>query len=226
VASRGPSRPASWSRLDDVLVVTRCADLRGLPPPDAASPYRVEPLDMSDPADVTRWLTVLNAAFGRRWGPAEHRRALLCHPVVRIRHTVAAVAPDGTVAGVASVGVFRADEEVGLGHYLCVLPAAQGSGVGRLLLRHRYRLLADEGIRVAESQTHLSRRRSLLLHFEHGFVPKYRHDPWNSPDPSPRALRWTARARLWALHRAWVRGSATGGAPARPAARTDADTDR
>jgi GNAT superfamily N-acetyltransferase len=189
------------SRLDGVLVVTRGEHLDRVTPPELPSGCTIRDLDPNRPADVDAWLSVHNPALGHGWGPDDFRREVVDHRRVDVHTTYLLLEGDDPV-GVASVGVFRVNPTVGVGHWLSVRPDRQGRGLGRLLTAHRYHQLAGEGIEVAESQTHLARRGSLAIHFGLGFRPKYRLDPWNNAPP-PLALRLQADARLWACFRRW-----------------------
>lgn len=189
-------------RLDRVLVVTRCETLDRVPPAHLPPGCSIRELDPDRPADVALWLAVHNPALGHAWEPADFRREVVEHRAVDVRSTWLLFEGDEAV-GTASVGVFRHNPAVGVGHWLSVRPDRQGRGLGRVLTTHRYHQLATQGLEVAESQTHVGRRPSLVIHFGLGFRPKFRFDPWNNPPPPP-ALRLQAATRLWALHRRWL----------------------
>jgi GNAT superfamily N-acetyltransferase len=129
---------------------------------------------------------------------------MLENPVVEVDRTYL-VERDGEVVGTASIGRYRRNPEVGLGHYLAVHPSAQRKGLALALCSHRYRALA-ETLEVAEAQTHLHRVGSLRAHFAIGFVPKDRIDPWNSLVPRWGPERWWANRRLARLHAEWCAG--------------------
>jgi GNAT superfamily N-acetyltransferase len=194
--------------LDRALVCTRAEDLDRLPEPRLPAGYRIREMDMGDAADVATWLSVHNEAFGRSWGAPEFEGAILGHPHFDVQRTF--FVEDGDRAlGEASIGVFRRNRAVGVGHYLAVSPAAQGLGLGRELVVHRYRALRDGGIRQCESHTHIGRVRSLRIHFECGFVPKLRFDEWNTPNTATAPVRVLTNARLRSLHRRWLREQRT-----------------
>ncbi len=187
--------------VDDVLVCVRggLVGLPEIPPPDRVT---VREMDPDDPADVERWLSVENAAFDRSWTAENHRLAMVENPVVAVIRTYLAER-DGLAVGIASIGTFRGNPEVGVGHYLGVHPSAQRCGLAAALCSHRYRALAGEGIEVAEAQTHVHRIGSLRSHFGLGFVPKLRVDPWNSMTPVDGPLRDEANRRLADAYAAW-----------------------
>ena len=194
----------SWGRLDRVLVCTRTEDLGTLPELPATPPCDVREMDMADPADVAVWLAVHNDAFGHAWDVDHFERAILRHPYFDIWKTYFAVV-DGTTVGVASMGVFRGNHEVGVGHYLGVCRKAQEMGVGRTLVLHRYHALRRAGIVQCESHTHVGRTASLRIHFECGFSPKLRFDDWNTPSTASAPLRTLTTIRLMRLYRRWLR---------------------
>lgn len=161
-------------------------------------------MDMQDRGDVAAWLAVHNDAYGHAWEADDYRRAILEHPFLTVSDTFFVVGPDGPV-GTASVGAYRANDRVGVGHYLGVTHRAQGLGLGSQLVAHRYAVLRDAGFTACESQTHVGRVGSLLIHFNCGFHPKYRRDHWNNPDHASRPLRALTNQRLRALYRNWSR---------------------
>lgn len=190
------------ARLDSVLVVTR-SDLTGLPAVSLPSGYEIRPMDIHDDGDIAAWLAIHNDAYGRSWKEGDYRRAILDHPALAVSQTFFVVADDGPV-GAASIGVFRRNTRIGAGHYLGVMRRAQGLGLGRQLVAHRYAVLRDRGFTACESQTHIGRTGSLIIHFDCGFRPKLRRDHWNSPERS-RPLQMITNQRLRSLYRCWRR---------------------
>jgi mycothiol synthase len=184
-----------------VCVQGRLDAVPEVPVPDG---FSIREMDPRDPAEVAAWLAVHNAAFERGWTAANHRMAMLENPVVDVDRTYLAER-DEEVVGTASIGRYRRNPEVGLGHYLAVHPSAQRKGLALALCSHRYRVLA-ETLEVAEAQTHLHRVGSLRAHFAIGFVPKDRIDPWNSLVPRWGPERWWANRRLARLHAEWCAG--------------------
>jgi GNAT superfamily N-acetyltransferase len=166
----------------------------------------IRELDLRDGPTLAAWLDAHDAAFGVRWTPDDHRRAFDEHPVIRVLATSGAFDASGTLIGAASIATYRRAPSIGLTHYIFVRPEAQEHGVGALLLRHRYAALVQRGVEAIECQTHLHRRSSLHLHFAHGFVPKYRFEPFNSPDRTGRLARVVVNRRLRALYDEWRAG--------------------
>ena len=204
---------AVLERLRGGLVCTQAA-LADLPAPRDPAPFRIREMDMTWPDDVAAWLEIHNDAFGRAWGTVDYTRAILGHPHIRVLHTFFVLAGDQPV-GAASVGVYRANPAVGVGHYLGFRRDARRHGLAKALVLHRYHALAAHGISVAESQTYLRHPESLRIHFECGFRPKPRRDPWNNPDPAGPLARLVTRHELDRLYARWAEaGSGNGhGAP-------------
>jgi GNAT superfamily N-acetyltransferase len=201
-----------WGRLDDALVCTRTEDLSTLPELPSTPDLGFREMDMADPDEIATWLAVHNDAFGHTWGVEQFRGAILEHPHFEIRRTFFVTQGDRTL-GAASIGVFRRNPRVGVGHYLGVSGEAQSLGLGRLLVLHRYHALRDSGIRECESHTHIGRVRSLRIHFECGFAPKVHFDDWNTPNTATPPVRAITNARLKALYRRWQREQAGRGEP-------------
>ncbi|HXY92125.1 MAG TPA: GNAT family N-acetyltransferase [Acidimicrobiia bacterium] len=195
------------NRLDNVLVCTR-SDLSGLLPVEIPSGATIREMNMGDAADVRRWLDVHNAAYQHQWTETEYRNVILEHRHIRVSRTFL-LDVDGQIVGTASIGRFRRNENVGVGHYLGVVPSEQSHGLGRVLVAYRYHALRDEGVTECESQTQIKRVSSLRLHFAFGFVPKWHLDEWNNPDTWSAPVRAITNVRLYALHRRWLARSRT-----------------
>jgi GNAT superfamily N-acetyltransferase len=194
------------------LVISQCDDTRGIPPVTLPDGFAIREMDTDVTSDVLAWLEVHNDAYEHTWGSSDFEQVILEHPVVRVDRTFFILRGDDPVA-VASAGVFRRNEAMGVGHYLGVKRGSQGFGLGRAIVTHRFAWLARAGITAAESQTHISRHHALRVHFDLGFRPKYRFDAWNSEDPVSRPVRLLANGRLWTLHRQWQRGRAKDARP-------------
>jgi GNAT superfamily N-acetyltransferase len=185
-----------------VCVRGRLTDVPEMALPDG---FTIRDLDGDDPAEVARWLVVVNAAFGRTWIQENHRLAMVDNPVVEVDRTFL-VERDGEPVGTASIGRYRRNPEVGIGHYLSVHPSAQRHGLAVALCSHRYRAMAQTDLVVGEAQTHLHRIGSLRAHFRCGFEPKTTIDPWNSLTPPSGPLREEADRRLEEAFAAWRDG--------------------
>lgn len=185
-----------------VAVRGRLAEVPECPVPRG---FFVRQLDPTDPDDVSRWLTVHNAAFGRTWTPENFRLGMLENPVVIVDRTYLAER-GGEAVGTASAGRFRGRTDTGVGHYLAVHPSYRGRGLAMALCGMRYRALAEAGLEHGESQTHAHRIGSLRIHFNCGFMPKVGIDPWNSIVPRDGPIREAADARLRKEYAAWRAG--------------------
>lgn len=187
--------------VDSVLVCTQGA-LGKVPPVPDHGFFRIREMDMSDPHDVAHWLSIINDAFSRSWTTASFKRNVLEHPHVKVYQTLFLTVENRPI-GVASIGVFRRNESIGVGHYLAVRESWQGRGGGRHLTLVRWNMLKKRGIRLGESETTLKRRRSILLYFTLGFRPKEGLDYWNSTDNSLGIIRFIAWRRLHNMYREW-----------------------
>jgi GNAT superfamily N-acetyltransferase len=170
--------------------------------------FALRDMDMDSGADIDAWLDVHNTAFGHAWTRDDFQRIMLEHPVVRVDRTFLIERGREAVA-VASAGVFRRNQAVGAGHYLGVKPGLQGLGLGKAVVTRRVSWFAESGFASAESQTHISREPALRLHYDLGFHPKYRFDPWNSVDPVSWPVRRLVNARLRSVYRRWQREQAS-----------------
>ena len=202
VARSARRAAALGSRLQSVLICN-AGELSDVPAAELPPGHRIEEMDMADRGDIARWLALHNEAFGRDWGPDNYRTGLVGHPHYDILRTMFLVDSRGPI-GAASLGVFRRNRELGIGHHLAVVPRAQSLGLGKNLARYRYAALAELGIRRVEAETQIVRTASIRMQFGCGLRPKYAFDEWNTPDAASPLLRTITDARLRRLHRQWV----------------------
>jgi GNAT superfamily N-acetyltransferase len=199
-------------RFDGALVVLRCDDLSVVPPP--ATNVDIAVMDPTDGRAISEWLEVHNSAYGHSWERDDVERAILRHPFIDVAATFV-VREEGRMLAAASVGTYRRRPDLGVGHYLGVRPEARHRGLARELVFHRYGWLAGRGVTAAETQTHIGRVGSLRIHFEGGFEPKYRLDPWNNPENVSRPVRALTSLRLRRTFGRWRDTRADGSDPSR-----------
>ncbi|MGQ0811189.1 MAG: GNAT family N-acetyltransferase [Nitrospiraceae bacterium] len=189
--------------LDSGFVCTQ-ARISDIPPlPDQPSPV-VREMDMQDADDIRLWLEIHNDAFHPPWNRKEYDYVILNHPTKLITTTYF-IMENGSPIGAASVGVYRRNPEVGVGHYLGFKKDARNRGLGKWMTLFRYHQLRPRGIFLCESETRMSHERSILIHFDCGFRPKLALDYWNTPQSESAALRFLTSHRLTRLYRRWKR---------------------
>lgn len=189
--------------LGGVIVVSR-SDLSDLPAAEERSGYSVRVMDTERSEDVAAWLAVHNDAFDHGWTEPDFTRSVLENPVLDVIETYL-VERAGSVVAVGSAAAFRRNPTVGAGHWIAVHSTAQGTGVGRMLALHRFHALRARGFTAAESQTNVDRVASLRMHWDCGFRPKYRLDPWNSGRDVDALTRVLVNRRLRSTFRQWER---------------------
>jgi hypothetical protein len=197
---RGVRRVAS--RLDRTLVYLQ-GDVSKAPKPNLPDGYWVEQMDMDDRGEVDRWLHVHNHAFGRDWGEGDFREMVVEHPHYDIQCTFLLYDREGAL-GTVSIGVFRRNAQMGVGHYIAIHPRAQASGLGKQLAFHRCGALGELGVTHAEAETQIARVASVRMWFSCGYEGKRQPEAWNTPDECSPLERAIADRRLARLHRKWL----------------------
>ena len=179
------------------------SDLMNLPPLTGdISPLYIRKMDMADEADIRAWLDVHNDAFERNCEPDVYRRCMVEHPDLIVRSTYFLMHGDDAV-GATSIGVFRRNPEVGVGHYLQLQKRYHGRGLGKYLFLFRCHKIKEFGVAACENITDISRKKALFIHFDCGFQPKLRSDHWNSPDRVSPLVRAFGNYQLAKLYREW-----------------------
>ena len=190
------------AKLDFVNVHLRL-ETRNLPPMTMdISPLTVEEMDMRDEAQIKSWLEIHNDAYERNWKHVNYEKKIVNHPLVRILKTNFVM--DGTKPIAAnSIGVWRKNEKIGVGHYVGVRKEYQNRGLGKYLMLFRTQKLKDMGVEIIDLETNLSHPKAVMMHFDRGFVIKDGPDPWNTPDLFPSIIRRIVNYRLRKLYMHW-----------------------
>jgi hypothetical protein len=189
-----------WS-IDSVIICTQ-RELSAVPPLPQNRQIVVREMDTSDPVDVSWWLAIHNDAFSRQWTATDFQQNVVDHPHLLITQTYFLVIEREPI-GALSVGAFRRNQNVGIGHYMSLKKRWHGKGLGKYLILLKLNSLKNLGMTFAESETTLIRRESIYLHFSSGFHPKNGLDQWNTPDVSVRPIRILAWRKFHRMYREW-----------------------
>ncbi len=178
-------------------------ETRNLPPMAMdISPLTVEEMDMRDEAQIKSWLEIHNDAFEHNWKRVKYEREILNHPLISVLKTYFVM--DGTKpVAVSSIGVWRKNTKIGVGHYLAVRKEYQNRRLGKYLFLYRAHKMKDMGVKIIDKQTNMSHPKSLLINFDVGCVIKDRPDPWNTPDFFLSIIRPIVNYRLRKLYLQW-----------------------
>ncbi|WP_124681858.1 GNAT family N-acetyltransferase [Candidatus Viridilinea mediisalina] len=188
--------------LNKVLVYTQ-GSLSDIPTLPEGHKFTIQEMDMCSPSDINTWLTIYNDAFRRQWDAEQFKKDVLQHPHVLVTNTFFLLAHSKPI-GITSIGVFRRNQDIGVGHYIGIKHSWQGKGIGRYLAILRFNLLKCRNIAIAESETTLRHQDSIRLHFSLGFKPKKKPDYWNTNDQSLRIFKFLAWHNLHKMYQDWV----------------------
>ncbi len=191
------------------VIVTKI-NLHSLPYFEPNVSINIQEMDYDNGGHIRDWIEIHNGAFKRNWKRAEFERAMTGNKTVRVIKTFF-LNKNGVPVGTASIGNYHANNRIGTGHYLCLMPEFQGKGLGKYLAHFRYNELKKLNFSEAESETRINCTKSIYIHFELGFEPKNKMDPWNSARGSSMVPETIASARLNRLHESWMKTKTTGG---------------
>lgn len=174
-----------------------------LPDLPSIHPYYMKEMNMDDQTEILQWLTIHNEVFKRNWGEKDFHQNVIGHPYYDTGHTFFVM--DGTCpAGIISIGVFRKNRRVGIGHYLAVRNGARDKGLGKFLIVFGYHKVNEiYGINTIESESFLKHKKAMLVRFSLGSKPKPKPDYWNTPSSSPAIAKKMAYYRVLRLYRVW-----------------------
>ena len=190
-----------WS-INSVLICTQ-GDISIVPPLPQNDQLVIEEMQMSDLGDIAKWLTIHNDAFLRQWVVNDFQQNVINHPYLLIKKSFF-ILVDREPVGSISVGVFRQNEKVGIGHYMALKRQWQGKGFGKYLILLKLNVLNQFGLTTAEGETTLNRHQSIYLHFSLGFQPKKGLDYWNTPDTSAPLIKMLAWRKLNRMYHDWL----------------------
>jgi GNAT superfamily N-acetyltransferase len=142
--------------------------------PEVVCPPGISLRNYRDPSDIERWLAIRQAAFARlrlgvrSWTVADFEQEVLSRPWWRperlwFAETQASTGvkeiyqkPSLTVGAVILAERRSADQVQPVVHWLAVLPAWRGRGIGRLLLTQLHQACWDAGWREVRLETHVA----------------------------------------------------------------------
>jgi predicted N-acetyltransferase YhbS len=191
----------NWLNLDHVLIYVQ-AQISEVPEIPIEPGVSIRDLDHKDPDDVNLWLSIFNDAFGRRWREPQYRKRIVEDRYIDVIKTLV-LSVDGEPSAVASIGAFRGNPSCAALHYISVLSALQGRGLGLQIAAHGCRQLAEFGHTIVENEIPAHRVHSLKMHHRLGFNVKPGPDPWNTPPRRPRAIQKRALIRIHDRIRQW-----------------------
>jgi ribosomal protein S18 acetylase RimI-like enzyme len=157
----------NWLNLDHVLIYVE-AQISAVPEIPIDPGVSIRDLDHKDPDDVKLWLSIFNDAFGRRWGKSQYRKRIVEDRYIDVLKTLV-LSVDEEPSAVASIGAFRGNPSRAALHYISVLFATQGRGLGAQIAAHGCRQLAELGHKIVENEIPAHRAHSLKMHHGLGF---------------------------------------------------------
>ena len=169
-------RRLDWSRAP----LRFSSTLRTLPDLPETDDVSVRLMNPDRNEDVAAWLAIMNEAFNTEWDADRYRDAILEHPRYRVLETWF-LEHEGEPLVTGSLGVYRANPDLGVTHYLGARRAARGRGWGRHLLLHLLHRLRALGVAGCETESTFRHEQSLRIHLDFGFEPKPQVDAWNTP---------------------------------------------
>ena len=140
--------------------------------------YSVREMNYLDKDDVEAWLHIMEMSFGHR---IDFGNNIISHPFYEVSATYFLLDSDKPIAGV-SIATFQKNHDIGVTHYLGINPDYRNRGVGKYMILVALGKLVERGISKCEGESTLKYKKSIGIHFDFGFRPKYGRDHWNTPD--------------------------------------------
>ncbi len=191
-----------YTSLNSSLVYFRRANFTNMPQLHDVSPLYVKEISTNDEFQINDWLKIINQSFLRRWQKKDFVKNIKNHVVYDVHHTYFLMDSKRCV-GVVSEAVFKKNQQVGVTHYLGLDKNYLGCGFGKYLILFTLHKMKEHGLKSCEGESTFNYVKSLFIHFDLGFCPKYRLDYWNTANHAPILLRPIISYKLSRLYKKW-----------------------
>lgn len=135
---------------------------------------RVRQIDYDNDSDLETWMGIIHTSYDDCHFTVEKARAYLAtHRFMD--HTKTFLFQEiggGKIVATVSIGIYKANPNVGGDFRIGVTKEAQGKGYGRLCILFAFSQLAAMGLKYGESAISFKRKESLYLHYALGFKPQ------------------------------------------------------
>lgn len=152
------------------------ADLGTVPRPADIYPLQTKEMHATDGREIREWVDLINNAYNEDspYDIDSARRHIEDHLFLDILKIYFVMDGDTPVATI-SIGKYRANPRIGGEARIAVRRDYQGRGLGRFVVCYGCDRLRDSGLELCENIVAIKRRRSIMLHFQCGFVPQYQN---------------------------------------------------
>lgn len=135
---------------------------------------KVHQIDYNNDTDLETWMSIIHTSYDDCHFTVDTARIYLAtHRFMD--HTKTFLFQEiggGDFVATLSIGIYKANPNVGGDFRIGVTKAAQGKGYGRLCILFAFSQLAAMGVKYGESAIVFKRKESLYLHYALGFKPQ------------------------------------------------------
>jgi len=135
---------------------------------------RVRQIDYNNDADLETWMSIIHTSYDDcHYSVDSARTYLATHRFMDHTKTFLFQEIEGDkIVATISIGIYKANPNVGGAFRLGVTKAVQGKGYGRVCVLFAYSYLAAMGVKYGESAISFKRKKSLNLNYSIGFKPQ------------------------------------------------------
>jgi GNAT superfamily N-acetyltransferase len=132
-------------------------------------------MNTADMMDMGDWVDLINQSYNeqtpRDIGAAKrHIEDHLFLDILKIYFVLDGDTPIATI----SIGTYRGNPRIGGEARIAVRANYQGRGLGRFVICYGCERLRDYGVQFCENIVSVKRQKSIMLHYQCGFVPQLR----------------------------------------------------
>jgi GNAT superfamily N-acetyltransferase len=131
---------------------------------------KVRQIDYDNDADLETWMSIIHTSYDDcHFTVDKARKYLTSHLFMDNTKTFVFYEVTGVAVATVSIGLYKANPQIGGDFRIGVTQASQGKGYGRLCILFAFSQLASMGIKYGESAITIKRKKSLQLHYMLGF---------------------------------------------------------
>ncbi len=153
------------------------ANLEHLPPLKDISPLYVREMKMNDENDLQKWVDIINDAYSEfdeeTIDVEKSVNYLKDHQFMNV-DAVYFIIDGNEPVGSITCGTYKSNDKIACCSRIAIKSNYKGRGLGKYIICYGYTKLRDRGINYGQSIIMVKRIKSILIHFDCGFIPQFK----------------------------------------------------
>jgi GNAT superfamily N-acetyltransferase len=165
-------------------------DLNYIPPvPKSEFKFSIREINPQNDNDIKDWISIVKDGDNMDLTLEKAKKHIINHEYINISNTFL-LALENIPIATFGIGTFKENVKIGGSNRLVVKKAYQGMGIGKYMLLYGLDEMRNNGIRYVEHLISITRKESIYLHFNIGFIPQF----------NSRSYAYRNQRRFWFIN--------------------------